>query len=376
MQAHGVRSLDAIVRLDNVTAIATEWIDRLATDRANFEEFLAKTRTLVCGTCVGLGHAHFGVAKNRYDWVIVDEAARATPSELAVAIQSGQRVLLVGDHRQLPPLYTPQLLAHTIRTLQITDQTIVTQSDFQRSFESIYGETVGAMLKTQYRMAPPIGALVSACFYPATLEPGRGDPPAWYAELPKRLASIVTWIDTSPAGSDSYEQRNPNHSVENPYEAREIILLLKEIAAAEAFLNSLVTEIDNDELPIGVICMYADQKRLLQRLLSEQDWATSIRRFIKIDTVDSYQGKQNRIIILSTTRHNNRYEQGYVWSPERVNVSISRAMDRLIIVGAAKMWRDRNQEAPLGRVLQYIETHQDNENFTIKESVQQRRGNR
>jgi len=198
----------------------------------------------------------------------------------------------------------------------------------------------------------------------------------WYDELPKRLASIVTWIDTSPAGNDSYEQRNPNHSVENPYEAREIIILLKEIAGAEAFLNSLLNAIDDDELPIGVICMYADQKRLLLRLLSEQDWAASIRRFIKIDTVDSYQGKQNRIIILSTTRHNNRYEQGYVWSPERVNVSISRAMDRLIIVGAAKMWRDRNQEAPLGRVLKYIETNKDNRNFTIKESVQQRRGNR
>ena len=376
MQAYGVRSLDAIARLDSVTAIAVEWIDRLGTDRANFEEFLAKTRTLVCGTCVGLGRVHFGVAKNRYDWVIVDEAARATPSELAVAIQSGQRVLLVGDHRQLPPLYTPQLLAYTTRTLRITDQTIVTQSDFQRSFESNYGNTVGAMLKTQYRMAPPIGALVSACFYPTTLEPGRGNPPAWYDELPKRLASIVTWIDTSPAGNDSYELRKPNHSVENPYEAREIIILLKEIAGAEEFLNSLLNAIDDDELPIGVICMYADQKRLLVRLLSEQDWATSIRRFINIDTVDSYQGKQNRIIILSTTRHNDRYDQGYVWSPERVNVSISRAMDRLIIVGAAKMWRDRNQEAPLGRVLQYIETHKDHKNFTIKESVQQRRGNR
>ena len=376
MQAHGVRSLDAIARLDKVMAIATEWIDRLGTNRANFEEFLAKTRTLVCGTCVGLGRAHFGVAKNRYDWVIVDEAARATPSELAVAVQSGRRVLLVGDHRQLPPLYTPQLLAHATRTLQISDQAIITQSDFQRSFESAYGTTVGAMLKTQYRMAPPIGALVSACFYPATLEPGRGDPPAFYDDLPKRLASIVTWIDTSHAGTESFEQRNLNHSVENPYEAREIIHLLKELAGAETFLNNLLSAIEEDELPIGVICMYADQKRLLQRLLSEQDWATNIRRFIKIDTVDSYQGKQNRIIILSTTRHNSRYEQGHVWSPERVNVAISRAMDRLVIVGAGRMWRDRNQKAPLGRVLQYIETHEDKKHFSFTDAVQQRRGNR
>jgi hypothetical protein len=51
-------------------------------------------------------------------------------------------------------------------------------------------------------------------------------------------------------------------------------------------------------------------------------------------------------------------------------------MDRLVIVGAARMWRDRNQEAPLGRVLQYIETHQDKKNFSIKDAMQQRRGNR
>ena len=63
MQEHSVRSLDAIARLESVMVIATEWIDRLGTDRANFEEFLAKTRTLVCGTCVGLGRAHLRVAK-------------------------------------------------------------------------------------------------------------------------------------------------------------------------------------------------------------------------------------------------------------------------------------------------------------------------
>ena len=367
MHEHGVRSLDAMTRLESVMVIATEWIDRLGTDRANFEEFLAKTRTLVCGTCVGLGRAHFGVAKNRYDWVIVDEAARATPSELAVAIQSGRRILLVGDHRQLPPLYTPQLIAHTSRALSISDPTIVTRSDFQRVFESAYGQQVGSILQTQYRMAPPIGEIVSSCFYPATLVPGRGDPPDWYQQLPARLGAIVTWIDTSNAGQESYEQRNASHSVENPYEAREIIGLLKEIAAAETFVTALVSAIEEDELPIGIICMYADQKRLLQKLLSEQDWATSFRRFIKIDTVDSYQGKQNRIIILSTTRHNSRYEQGYVWSPERVNVSISRAMDRLVIVGAARMWRDRNQDAPLGRVLRYIESHQDKKHFLIQQ---------
>jgi len=325
---------------------------------------------LVCGTCVGLGRSHFGIANNRYDWVIVDEAARATPSELAVAIQSGARILLVGDHRQLPPLYPPELVAHIAKTLKVTDSTPITQSDFQKAFESEYGQQVGAMLQTQYRMAPAIGELVSACFYPSPLLAGRGDPPHWFNELPSRLSRIVTWIDTSYVGTESFEQR-VGHSAKNEFEAREILGLLREISSRQSFMNSLVS--GEDDLPIGVICMYAEQKRFLQRLLSEQDWASSFRRFVKIDTVDSYQGKQNRIIILSTTRHNSHYDQGYLWSAERVNVSVSRAMDRLVIVGAARMWRDRNQESALGRVLNFIETHIDDRNFQIVKAIQERK---
>jgi hypothetical protein len=100
-----------------------EWIERLGMLHGNFEEFLARTRSLVCGTCVGLGRTQFGIARNSYDWVIVDEAARATPGELAVAIQSGRRVLLVGDHRQLPPFYSLPVIDHLSATTKCTKST-------------------------------------------------------------------------------------------------------------------------------------------------------------------------------------------------------------------------------------------------------------
>ncbi|EAB8409633.1 hypothetical protein ZG30_004163 [Salmonella enterica subsp. enterica] len=125
----------------------------IPTKKSIFEEFLAKTRSLVCGTCVGLGRSPFGVAKNRYDWVIVDEAARATPGELAIAIQSGRRVLLVGDHRQLPPLYPEPVVRKISIELNYSDRAVLTRSDFERAFESDYGKQVGATLRTQYRMA-------------------------------------------------------------------------------------------------------------------------------------------------------------------------------------------------------------------------------
>jgi len=368
MSRHAVTSPDAIARLDQVIAMAQEWVDRLGTLRGNFEEFLAKTRSLVCGTCVGLGRSQFGVANNRYDWVIVDEAARATPGELAVAIQSGRRVLLVGDHRQLPPLYTQPVVRKMVADLQWPDRKVLTRSDFERAFESSYGEQVGATLRTQYRMAPPIGALVSACFYPVPLEPGRGAPAPWFAELPERLRSIVTWIDTSDAGRESHDRyKKPGY--DNPFEAREVLELLRSICTSASFMQALVADSAEDEPPIGVICTYAEQERLLQRLLSEQAWATGYRRLIKIDTVDSYQGKENRIIIVSATRNNPNHDQGFVSSRQRINVAISRAMDRLIIVGAARMWRERNQRSPLGQVLAYIEEHRDDESFATEQAM-------
>lgn len=368
MRTHNVTSPDAVARLDQVMAMAREWVDRLGTLRGNFEEFLAKTRSLVCGTCVGLGRSEFGVVKNRYDWVIVDEAARATPGELAVAIQSGRRVLLVGDHRQLPPLYTDPMIRKISQDLQWPDRNTLKRSDFERAFESEYGRQVGATLQTQYRMAPPIGAMVSDCFYPVALEAGRGNPPDWFSHLPVRLRAVVTWIDTSEANRQAFERpRKPGF--ENQYEAQEVLNLLRTICMSHDFTQALLAECSEDERPIGVICMYVHQMRLLQRMLSEQDWATGFRRLVKIDTVDSYQGKENRIIIVATTRNNDLFDQGFLSSKERVNVAISRAMDRLIIVGAARMWRERHQQSPMGRVLSYIESHRNPDDFAIVPAV-------
>lgn len=361
----GVRSPDLLSRLDHVMVIAQEWVDRLATLHGNFEEFLAKTRTMVCGTCVGLGRSQFGVVNNRYDWVIVDEAARATPGELAVAIQSGRRVLLVGDHRQLPPLYSKEVIDHIGTKLTVTDRDVLTRSDFERGFESPYGAIVGATLKTQYRMAPPIGELVSECFYPSPLLPGRGAPAEFYNLLPKAARKVVSWIDTSQLGRGAYDRKQASHSFDNALEVRTIIALLRQISEAEDFISELNGQLEPDERPIGVICTYADQKRLLQKSLSTQEWAVTFRDLVKIDTVDSYQGKENRMIILSLTRNNDEHDQGFLRSPERTNVSISRAMDRLVIVGAMRMWTEANGGSPLAKVANFIKDRIETDHFQI-----------
>lgn len=85
------------------------WLSALGSPQANFVEFLAKSRTVVAGTLVGIGHRASGVVQNLYDWVIIDESGRAAPSELAVAMQTGHRILLVGDHKQLPPNFSQEV---------------------------------------------------------------------------------------------------------------------------------------------------------------------------------------------------------------------------------------------------------------------------
>ena len=363
---YGVHSSDAIRKLEHIITVAEEWIGRLGTQDSKFEEFLAKTRSVVCGTCVGLGRTQFGIAKNQYDWVIVDEAGRATPSELAVAIQCGRRVLLVGDHRQLPPLYPREVIDTVAAELSCNDPETIKTSDFERAFESEYGKHVGVTLRTQYRMAPPIGDLVSACFYPVPLLSGRGDPPEWFRYLPNFAGAVVTWIDTSPAREAAFERRKKGSSSrDNPYEANQVIELLRSISTSQEFMRALLAETGEDEKPIGVICTYADQKRLIQKMLSEQDWATGFRHLLKVDTVDSYQGKENRIIVLSLTANNPRFDQGFLFSPERTNVALSRAMDRLFIVGASRMWNEANTDSPLATVLQYITSHADGEHFQM-----------
>jgi superfamily I DNA and/or RNA helicase len=100
-------------------------------------------------------------------------------------------------------------------------------------------------------------------------------------------------------------------------------------------------------------------------MLSEQDWATAVRHLIKVDTVDSYQGKENRIIILSLTANNRVFDEGYLTSPERTNVAMSRAMDRLFIVGASRMWSQRNTDSPLGKVYAFVKAKVDGKHFNI-----------
>ncbi|MCL1078425.1 nuclease [Parashewanella spongiae] len=343
--------------------ISRDLIDVLENERVNYDEFFARSRQLITGTCVGIGQRHIGISENQYDWVIIDEAARSIASELAIAMQAGKRILLVGDHHQLPPLYTTPHKKALAKKLGVYSDDIdldeLLQSDFERAFESKYGKAAGAKLLTQYRMVEPIGDLVSECFYKGELKTGIRPIPDSYQNLPEVMKSYTTWIDTAWLGKRAYHQDDSGSSIANTAEVKVIIKLLNQIHSNAEQIEDLVTLKTNDkgELPIGIICMYAEQKKRLRRKVAEQSWSDTFKSLIRIDTVDSYQGKENRIVILSISRSDSKLSPGFLRSPNRINVGLSRAMDRLVIVGNSNMWRGKNQNLPLGKVIDYIEQH-------------------
>lgn len=371
---YDIFSEDLLSKFKNIISISNEWLNVMASSQSQFQNFLSKTRTLVCGTCVGIGRNHYGIQENIFDLVVIDEAARSPASELAIAMQVGRKVILVGDHKQLPPLFDEDHIKEAKKKLPNVSTDELKRSDFERAFVSSYGKTVGCFLKTQYRMIPAVGNLVSDCFYieEGGLETGRGETKKAYMELFADICTPVTWIDTSKTKKNSFESKptikNANQqSYINKYEAEIILELLNKLSSHK---NAEELFIEDDDPKIGIICMYGEQVRYLIREINGVAWARTLleRGIIKVDTVDSYQGKENDIVIISLVRSNSSGNQGYVVSENRANVALSRAKEALFIIGNSEMWHNRNETTAFGRVYKYISEH-NGEAYSILSSL-------
>ncbi|NWK54970.1 AAA family ATPase [Verrucomicrobiaceae bacterium N1E253] len=355
MERYSVSNMSAVRTLGNVIELALDWVKILESPVSGFDSFLVDTSQIVTGTCVGIGRWNLGVEKKDFDWVIIDEAARCGPSELSVAMQVGHQVILVGDHKQLPPHFDRLLIDKVVHSLGC-DPRAVKQSDFHRVFRSSIGGDIAKSLDTQYRMVDPINRLVSDCFYPEIggLSNGRLGSPEAYELLPEQIRSEVTWIDTG--NPTEAEEKRDYTSYLNLSEIEVIMQILQMIDEDKKLVQGLAEEQVKKgvEASIGIITAYKAQALKIQ----EKIWAASLSRELqdlcKVDTVDSYQGKENPIIIFSPTRTNRKKITGHTDSEERINVSLSRAQERLIIVGSFQFW-SQLPDTPLGRVNQYIE---------------------
>lgn len=347
--------------------LTNDWLASLGSPGRNFEEFLAKTRSVVSATCVGVGQTRIKIETQVFDWVIVDEAARCTPGELAVPIQMAKRVLLVGDHLQLLPMMDDQMLSDLKEVEPDVSLDELARSDFERAFTSTYGQSIGVRLTEQYRMDSAICDMVSECFYEesgirlvtsvarkSVLQPEDFTVP-W-------LSKPIVWVDSTNERTNSECRLEGETTIHNPSEVDAVIAVLEKLAADKALVTALA-KLD-DETPIGVICMYAGQKRQIELAWSRRPFDPKFKRLVRIDTVDSYQGKENAIVILSLVRSNPNGSAGHVGVSNRCNVAVSRAQERLIIIGDEEMWARRvGPRSPMRRVFEHMKTNRGHATF-------------
>lgn len=310
---------DRIRKIKNIAILAKEWHRRLG-KLDEFDEIFANKASIVAATCVGIASRHV-LNDIMFDWVIVDEAARATPLELLVPIVRGKKIILVGDHRQLPPVVNLNMdkLKIEEKGLKTSD---LEKSLFEELIENIPDEAK-VVLTSQFRMHPSISKLIAEVFYPSenivakTKAEERNHHLSWWPRA-------VVWIDTQKL-KDCFEQTEL-FSRRNQGEARAILNTLQYIEEyyRKSSLNSIT---------VGVISGYDAQKSLLNNLINPSNSNKWQKLKIIIDNVDAFQGSETDIVLYSLVRCNKDNKLGFLYDERRLNVALSRGKNCLIIVG-------------------------------------------
>ncbi len=303
--------------------------------------------------------ANIDLKKAGIDVVIVDEVSKSSFLDLVLPILYGKTIILVGDHRQLPPMYDLKHLKdidfenlnEEIITEKKNDQftTLYEECYFKTIYESI-GDGFKVMLNKQYRCHSHIMEVFNH-FYGGNkygLQIGKTN-----QDLEKQhnlSVSINNKLIIQPKNHiyffdcDQAESSEPGSSSKrNVQEANVVIKLIKELDAAIATrINNNQIRIDrrNDERPsIGVICTYGDQASLIKQkrkgITFKNFSGISEERFV-VSTVDDFQGDERDIIIVSMVRNpkNGKYDANFIKKFERINVALSRARKMLIVVGS------------------------------------------
>jgi superfamily I DNA and/or RNA helicase/serine/threonine protein kinase len=310
-----------MARLGRLRRLVDDWKRRVGKDHRDFEPAYLAYARVVGATCIGVA-AKGAMSELEFDWVIVDEAGRATHPELLVPVVRGAKIVLVGDHRQLPPIISRDLDGALEDVGHIQRDTLET-SLFQELIEGA-ADLVHLPLDVQYRMHPAIGTLIGNCFYSDLgLQNGvdadeRDHGLSW-------CPHSVIWYSTERLPNHS--EVPVGHSKRNEAEIDAIVRLLDQIEASYA-------EADVQDKTIGIITGYLAQKAALrQRISAMQSRWPHLEDNIEVNTVDAYQGRERDIIIYSVVRCNVGGKIGFLRDERRLNVALSRARELLIIVG-------------------------------------------
>ena len=268
-----------------------------------------------------VGSANRLLEGQKFGTLFIDEAAQALEAACWIPIRRVSRVILAGDHCQLPP---------TVKSFAAMKAGLG-KTLMERIVDN-HPETV-TLLKMQYRMNEEIMRFSSDWFYGNQVESA---PEVKYRSI-LDLDIPMTWVDTS----EFRGERTPLTSFTEQFVGESFGRINK----AEAELTLLVLEqyfqkigkqrILDERLDVGVISPYRAQVQYLRRLFKKKEFFKPYRSLISVNTVDGFQGQERDIILISLVRANDEGQIGFLRDLRRMNVAITRARMKLIILGDA-----------------------------------------
>ncbi|MBV9689454.1 MAG: protein kinase [Ktedonobacteraceae bacterium] len=330
---------------EDLVALVKQWRRIFGRD-FTFARPILERASVLASTCQMTGGYY--LKEQQFDWVIIDEAGRATTAELLVPLVRARKAILVGDERQLPPMLDEALNEQVLSRLG-TNREELTQSLFASLVAQAREENLPSvqMLATQFRMHPAIGKMVSTVFYQGQLthQVSLGD----RAHHLPWLERPVAWLTTSRLPEAKETRRAKSYY--NRVEIQAISTLLHRME--RTYLES------EQHRTVAVITPYNAQ---IVELQAEILPGSSFWRALTIDisTIDAIQGMDRDIVIYSTVRSNPEGQIGFLRDRRRLNVALSRARQALLLVGDI-MTLERGRAGALGNpyqeLIRYLRSH-------------------
>lgn len=344
-------------------------MDRLKSRAAEIElrinaELFGEARVIACTL---VGSAHHLLEGMKFGTLFIDEAAQALEAACWIPMKRASRVILAGDHCQLPP--TVKSIAALRAGLGKTLMERIAENKPE----------VVTLLKIQYRMNDEIMRFSSDWFYGGKVESA---PQIKYRSV-LDYDHPITWIDTSNEenqitieGEDAPEDSastassvsaaNQNSDLNfkeqfvgesfgriNKAEAELTLLTL-----AEYFTKIGKQRVLEERIDVGIISPYRAQVQYLKKLIKKYEFFKPYRRLISVNTVDGFQGQERDVILISLVRSNDEGQIGFLKDLRRMNVAMTRARMKLIILGN----KDTMTKHPFYKKLwKYVEAINNNE---------------
>ena len=344
-------------------------MDRLKSRAAEIEirinaELFGEARVIACTL---VGSAHHLLEGMKFGTLFIDEAAQALEAACWIPMRRASRVILAGDHCQLPP--TVKSIAALRAGLGKTLMERIAENKPE----------VVTLLKIQYRMNDEIMRFSSDWFYGGKVESA---PQIKYRSV-LDYDHPITWIDTSneenqitiegedapedsASTSSSVSAANQNSDLNfkeqfvgesfgriNKAEAELTLLTL-----AEYFTKIGKQRVLSESIDVGIISPYRAQVQYLKKLIKKYEFFKPYRRLISVNTVDGFQGQERDVILISLVRSNDEGQIGFLKDLRRMNVAMTRARMKLIILGN----KDTMTKHPFYKKLwEYVEAINNNE---------------